>query len=68
MSVQQLYEATLAERGYTADEAQRRGVAALQRCEDEWAAYKPQARRGSRAKAAGLAIDSKWMPALPRAG
>ena len=40
MSVQQLYEATLAERGYTADEAQRRGVAALQRCEDEWAAYK----------------------------
>jgi cell division protein ZapE len=45
VSVQQLYEATLAERGYTADEAQRRGVAALQRCEDEWAAYK--ARRGN---------------------
>jgi cell division protein ZapE len=40
LSVTELYRATLAERGYTADEAQLRAVAALQRCEDEWAAYK----------------------------
>ncbi len=40
MSVTELYRQTLAERGYTADEAQLRAVAALQRCEDEWVAYK----------------------------
>ena len=44
MSVIQLYEATLAERGYRADDAQRRALAALQRCEDEWAAYKARRR------------------------
>jgi cell division protein ZapE len=38
--VRQLYEATLTERGYTADPAQLRAVAALERCENEWADYK----------------------------
>jgi len=40
VGVRQLYEATLAERGYRADEAQLRAVAALERCENEWADYK----------------------------
>ena len=40
MPVRQLYEQTLAERGYTADSAQMRGVAALERCENEWVEYK----------------------------
>lgn len=40
MGVRQLYEATLAERGYRADEAQLRAVEALERCEREWADYK----------------------------
>jgi cell division protein ZapE len=40
VSVRALYEATLAERGYTADDAQRRAVTALERCEREWADYK----------------------------
>src|SRR3990167_5376797 len=44
-SVPELYPQPLAERGYTADPAQLRAVAALQRCQDEWAAYK--ARRGN---------------------
>jgi len=39
-SVSELYQQTLAERGYTADPAQLRAVAALQRCQDEWADYK----------------------------
>ncbi|WAC72776.1 cell division protein ZapE [Roseateles sp. SL47] len=39
-TVTELYKQTLAERGYTADPAQLRAVAALQRCQDEWAAYK----------------------------
>jgi len=43
--VRELYERTLAERGYTADPAQLRAIAALARCEDEWADYK--ARRGN---------------------
>ncbi len=43
--VAELYERTLAERGYAADDAQRRAVAALSRCEQEWADYK--ARRGN---------------------
>ncbi|OYU27167.1 MAG: cell division protein ZapE [Burkholderiales bacterium PBB2] len=38
--VTELYQQTLAERGYTADPAQLRAVAALQRCQDEWADYK----------------------------
>jgi len=39
-SVTELYQATLKERGYTADPAQLRAVMALQRCQDEWADYK----------------------------
>jgi cell division protein ZapE len=42
ISVTQLYEQSLAERGFTADDAQRQGIAALQRCQDEWASYKRQ--------------------------
>ncbi len=38
--MRQLYEATLAERGYASDPAQQRAVAALERCENEWIAYK----------------------------
>jgi cell division protein ZapE len=40
MPVRQLYEQTLAERGYTADDAQLRAIVALERCETEWADYK----------------------------
>ena len=40
MGVRALYEATLAERGYLSDPAQLRAVAALERCENEWADYK----------------------------
>ncbi len=42
VSVTKLYEQTLAERGYKADSAQLEGIAALQRCQDEWSAYKGQ--------------------------
>ena len=45
MALRQLYEAALAERGYTADAAQWRAIDALERCEGEWADYK--ARRGN---------------------
>ncbi|MBL8326639.1 MAG: AFG1 family ATPase [Rubrivivax sp.] len=45
MGVRQLYEATLAERGYRSDAAQRSAIASLERCENEWIAYK--ARRGN---------------------
>jgi cell division protein ZapE len=38
--VREIYEATLAERGYTSDPAQLRAVVALERCEREWADYK----------------------------
>ena len=38
--VADLYQRTLDERGYRADEAQLRAVAALVRCESEWADYK----------------------------
>ncbi|MCE2656791.1 MAG: cell division protein ZapE [Rubrivivax sp.] len=38
--VRQLYEATLAERGYRSDAAQLRAIEALERCEREWAEYK----------------------------
>ncbi|MCP5272231.1 MAG: cell division protein ZapE [Burkholderiaceae bacterium] len=44
MGVRQLYEATLAERGYRADEAQLRAITALERCEREWADYKARRR------------------------
>ena len=39
-NVTELYRQTLAERGFQADSAQLAAVAALQRCEDEWVAYK----------------------------
>jgi cell division protein ZapE len=45
VGVRALYLATLAERGYQADPAQLRAVDALERCENEWLAYK--ARRGN---------------------
>ncbi|WP_284616989.1 cell division protein ZapE [Aquabacterium humicola] len=45
MGVRQLFQATLAERGYTADPAQLKAIDALERCENEWADYK--ARRGN---------------------
>jgi len=44
-TVTELYQQTLAERGFKADAAQLNAVAALQRCEDEWVAYK--SRRGN---------------------
>jgi cell division protein ZapE len=40
MPVRQLYEETLAERGYRSDPAQLQAIASLERCEDEWIAYK----------------------------
>jgi len=40
VSVRQLYEATLKERGFKNDAAQLRAVDALERCEAEWVAYK----------------------------
>ena len=40
MSVLQNYQQELAARGYQSDPAQLRAVQALQRCADEWAAYK----------------------------
>jgi cell division protein ZapE len=45
VGVRDLYQSTLTERGYRSDPAQLGAVAALARCEDEWAAYK--ARRGN---------------------
>ncbi|MDP2770277.1 MAG: cell division protein ZapE [Giesbergeria sp.] len=42
MSVIQAYEAELASKGFQSDPAQLRAVQALQRCADEWAAYKTQ--------------------------
>ncbi|MDP1648241.1 MAG: cell division protein ZapE [Rubrivivax sp.] len=44
MGVRQLYEATLAERGFESDPAQLQAVAALERCENEWADYKARRR------------------------
>ena len=46
MGVRELYEQTLAERGFKSDPAQLRAVDALERCENEWADYK--ARREQR--------------------
>ena len=40
VTVNELYAQTLVERGYQSDPAQLRAVAALQRCQDEWIAYK----------------------------
>ncbi len=45
MSTTSAYQAELKSRGFTADAAQLQGLAALQRCEDDWIAYK--ARRGN---------------------
>lgn len=45
MAVRELYEQALAERGHASDPAQLRAIAALERCENEWADYK--ARRGN---------------------
>ena len=45
MSTTSAYQAELQSRGFTADAAQLQGLAALQRCEDAWIAYK--ARRGN---------------------
>ena len=45
MAVKELYEQTLRQRGFQADAAQLHAIAALQRCETEWADYK--ARRGN---------------------
>ena len=45
MPVRELFERTLAERGYHSDPAQLRALDALERCENEWADYK--ARRGN---------------------
>jgi len=42
ISVTALYQQSLAERGYKADEAQLKGIAALQRCQTEWENYKRQ--------------------------
>lgn len=42
--VERLYQQTLAERGYRTDEAQLRAIAALTRCEREWADYKKRRR------------------------
>lgn len=48
MSVESAYRAVLAERGFKEDPAQLRAVAALQRCANEWAAYR--AKRSNRLK------------------
>ena len=40
MAVRELYDQTLAQRGYQSDPAQLRAIDALERCENEWADYK----------------------------
>jgi len=40
LTVKQIYEAELASRGYTSDPAQLRAVEELERCAQEWTAYK----------------------------
>jgi cell division protein ZapE len=45
VSTTSAFEAELRARGFSADAAQLQGLAALQRCEDDWIAYK--ARRGN---------------------
>jgi cell division protein ZapE len=44
VSVRQLFERVLVERGYAADAAQCRAVDALERCENEWTEYKARRR------------------------
>ena len=41
-AVRDVYEAELKTRGYASDPAQLRGIAALERCADDWAQYKEQ--------------------------
>jgi len=43
-AVRTLYEQTISDRGYRADEAQLRAIAALSRCEAEWTEYKARRR------------------------
>lgn len=57
-SVSELYQQTLTERGFTADPAQLRAVAALQRCQDEWADYK--------ARRSNVVTKLLMRPPLPR--
>ena len=45
MGVRAFYQRTLVERGYRSDPAQLRAIDSLERCENEWIAYK--ARRGN---------------------
>ena len=59
MPVRDFYEATLAERGFRSDPAQLRALDALERCENEWIAYK--ARRSS-----GLGKLISRRPTIPR--
>ena len=40
MSVKEIFEQTLRQRGFTADAAQRVAIESLQRCEDDWVGYK----------------------------
>ena len=42
MNVQEFYEQVLAERGFTADAAQRKAVERLQYVYDQWVTYKMQ--------------------------
>ncbi len=44
MAVVEVYRRALGERGYAADPAQLRALAALERCENEWADYKARRR------------------------
>ncbi|WP_418320502.1 cell division protein ZapE [Piscinibacter sakaiensis] len=44
MTVRDIYNAALAERGYHSDPAQLRAIDALERCENEWADYKARRR------------------------
>ena len=58
MAVRELYLATLAERGYQADPAQLHAVDALERCENEWVAYK--------ARRSNAVTKLLVKPAIPR--
>src|SRR5579872_1985750 len=42
MNVEEYYQQALTQRGFAADAAQRAAVDRLQRCYDEWVAYKAQ--------------------------
>ena len=57
MNVKQAYEAELAAKGFKSDPAQLRAVEALQRCADEWTAYK-----GKRSNALKKLINHPDLP------